>query len=124
MQLSTKTVEGSALAFQSVDHVHGCDSLSLGVFAISDGIADDVFKEDLQNTAGLLVDQSRNTLDTTTTGQTTDGGFRDSLDVITEDFAMALGTSLSETFSTFAWKENIFSKLKVKSIYTCQSKKA
>ena len=36
-----------------------------------------VFKEDLENTTGLLVDETRDTLDTTTAGKTTDSGLGD-----------------------------------------------
>jgi len=36
-----------------------------------------VFKEDLENTTGLFIDKTRDTLDTTTTGETTNGGLGD-----------------------------------------------
>jgi hypothetical protein len=49
-----------------------------------------------------------NTLDTTTTGETTNGGLGDTLDVVTEDLAMALGTALAEALATFAaWRETL-----------------
>jgi hypothetical protein len=38
-----------ALAFQSIDDVHGSDGLSLGVLCVGDGIADDIFKEQSPN---------------------------------------------------------------------------
>ena len=56
-----------------------------------------VLEEDLQNTTGLFVDKTRDTLDTTTTGKTTNSGLCDTLDVVTKDFTMTLGTTLSET---------------------------
>jgi hypothetical protein len=37
----------------------------------------------------------RNTLDTSTTGETSNGGLGDTLDVVTEDLAMALGSALA-----------------------------
>ena len=40
-------------------------------------VADDVLEEDLKHTTSLLVDKTRDTLYTTTTGQTTDSGFGD-----------------------------------------------
>jgi len=55
------------------------------VLAIGDGVTDDILQEDLQDTTGLLVDQAGNTLDTTTTSQTADGGLGDTLDVVTQD---------------------------------------
>ena len=57
-----------------------------------------IFKENLENTAGLLVDEARDTFDTTTTGKTTDGGLGNTLDVIPQNFPVTLGSALSETF--------------------------
>ena len=100
--LTAESVEGTALSLQSVDDVHGGDGLPLGVFGVGDGITDDVFQEDLEDTTGLFVDQARDTLDTTTASQTADGGLGDTLDVITQDFAMTLSATLSESFSSFS----------------------
>jgi len=48
----------------------------------------------------------RNTLDTSTTSETSDGWLCDTLDVITENLSMSLGSTLSETLATFsAWKD-------------------
>jgi hypothetical protein len=102
ISLTSETVQGAALSFQSVDDVHGGDSLALGVFGVCDGITNDVFKEHLEDTTGFFVDQARDTLDTTTTSQSTDGWLSDTLDVITQNFAMTLCSSFSETFSSFA----------------------
>ena len=59
--------------------------LTLGVLSVGDGITDDTLEEGLQNTAGLLVDHGRDTLDTTTTRQTADGRLCDTLDVVTKN---------------------------------------
>lgn len=56
-----------------------------------------VFEEDLKDTTGLFVNEARNTLHTTTAGETTDGWLGDTLDVITKDFAMTLSTTLAKT---------------------------
>lgn len=45
--LTAETVEGAALAFQSVDDVHGGDGLPLGVLGVSDGVTDHVLEEHL-----------------------------------------------------------------------------
>ena len=100
--LTSESVEGAALTLQSIDDVHGSDGLSLGVLGVSDGISDDILKEDLEDTAGLFVDEAGDTFDTTTTRKTANGGLGDTLDVITQHFAMTLGASLSESFSSFA----------------------
>lgn len=44
----------------------------------------------------------RNTLDTTTTRQTTDSGLGDTLNVVAKDLAVTLGAAFAETFTTFA----------------------
>ena len=99
--LASESVQGAALTFESVDNIHSCDSLALGMLGVGDSVTDNVLKENLEDTAGLLVDETRDTLDSTTAGQTTDGGLGDTLDVITQDFAVPLGSALSESLSSF-----------------------
>ena len=93
-KLTAESVEGAALSLEGIDDIHSGDSLPLGVFGVGDSITDDVLKEDLEDTTGLLIDQARDTLDTTTTRQTANSGLGDTLDVITQDFAMTLSASL------------------------------
>ena len=100
--LTSESVEGTSLAFQGIDDIHGGDSLPLGVLGVGDGITDDVLKEDLEDTTGLFVDESRDTLDSSTSRQTTDGGLGDALDVITKYLTVTLGASLAESLSSFA----------------------
>ena len=100
--LTAKAVQGASLPLQGIDDVHGSDSLALGVFGVGDGIADDVLKEYLEDATGLFVDESRDTLDSSTTCQTTNGGLGDTLDVITQHLAVPLGASLAETLSSLA----------------------
>ena len=99
--LTAESVEGTALALQSVDDIHGGDGLSLGVLGVGDSITDDVLEENLEYTSGLFVDESRNTLDTTSASKTADSRLGDTLDVITQDLAMTLSASFSESFSSF-----------------------
>ena len=100
--LTTESVEGSALPLQSIDDIHGGDSLPLGVLGVGDSVTDDVLKEDLEDTSGLLVDEARDTLDTTAASQTADSGLGDALDVVTKNLAVTLGASLSESLASFA----------------------
>ena len=100
--LTAETVESAALALEGVDDVHGGDGLALGVLGVGDSIADDVLEEDLEHTAGLLVDQTGDSLDTTTASQTADGGLGDTLDVITQHFSVTLGASLAESLASLA----------------------
>ena len=56
--LTSESVQGPALSLESIDDVHGCDGLPLGVLCVGDGITDDVLKENLEDTSGLFVDQT------------------------------------------------------------------
>ena len=102
LQLSSKAVQGLALALEGIDDVHGGNGLALGVLRVRDGIPDDVLEEDLEDAAGLLVDEARDALDAATTGEAADGGLGDALDVVAKDLAVALGAALSETLSSFS----------------------
>ncbi|KAL7537938.1 hypothetical protein ACHAXR_008177, partial [Thalassiosira sp. AJA248-18] len=66
--LSAETVEGLSLTFQGIDDIHGGDSLTASMLGVGDRVTNDVLKEDLEHTAGLLVDETGDTLDTATTG--------------------------------------------------------
>jgi hypothetical protein len=100
--LTAESVQGTSLSLQSVHDIHGGDSLPLGMLGVGDGITDDILKEYLEDSTGLLVDQSGDTLDTASASQTADCGLGDSLDVITQDFSVTLGASLSQSFASFS----------------------
>ena len=102
LSLASETVEGSALAFEGVHHIHSRHRLPLGVLGVGNSVADNVLEEHLENTTGLLVDESGDALYTSSTCQTADGRLGDTLDVITEHLAVALGASLSKSLSSFA----------------------
>ena len=105
--LTSESVQSAALPLEGIDNIHGSDSLPLGVLSVGDSIPDDVLKENLEDTTGLLVDQARDTLDSTTTSQPTDGGLGDSLDVVTQHLTVTLGASLSESFASFATSRHV-----------------
>ena len=65
--LAAEAVEGAALALERVDDVHGGDGLAAGVLGVGH-VTDDVLGEDLEDTAGLLVDEG-DALDTTGIGR-------------------------------------------------------
>src|ERR1043165_1843890 len=100
--LAAEAVQRPALALQRIDDVHGRHGLALGVFRIGHGIADDVLQEDLENAAGFFVDETGNTLDATTTRQTTNGRLRDALDVVAQHLPVAFGASLAQSFASFS----------------------
>ena len=101
-RLAAEAVEGAALPLEGVDNVEGGDGLALGVLGVGDGVTDDTLEEGLEDTAGLLVDHGRDTLDTATTGETADGGLGDALDVVTKNLAMTLGAALAEALAALS----------------------
>lgn len=107
-RLTAETVQSAALAFQRVDDVHSGDGLPLGVLSVGDGISDHVLQKYLEDTASLFVDQSRDTLDASAPGESTDSRLGDTLDVVTQNFTVTFGTSLSEPLSTFATSGHLF----------------
>lgn len=107
------------MSLQGIYNIERCDSLALGVLGVCDSITNDTLKEGLQDTASLLVDHwsvlvtakvvscseqltGRNTLDTTSTSETSDSGLGDTLDVVSQDLSVTLGTTLAETLSALA----------------------
>jgi hypothetical protein len=100
--LATETVQGTALALESVDNVERSNGLALGVLGVGDGVTDDGLQEGLEDTTSLLVDHGRDTLDTTTASETADSGLGDTLDVVTQDLAVTLGAALAETLAALS----------------------
>ena len=99
--LTAKSVQSASLSFESIDDIHSCHGLALGVLGVRYSITDDVLKENLENTARLLVDQTRDSLDTATASETTNSRLGDTLDVVTKNLSVTLGASFSKTFSSF-----------------------
>ena len=71
------------------------------MLGVGDGITDDVLEEDLEDASGLFVDEAADSLDTSSSRQSSDGGLGDTLDVITKNLSVSLGTTLSKAFASF-----------------------
>ena len=72
------------------------------MLGICDGITNNVLQKDLEDTTGLLINQPGDALDATTTGQTTDGGLGNALDVVAQDLAVTLRAALSKSLASFS----------------------
>ena len=66
--------------------------------------------------AGLFVNKTRNTPNSTSSGQLANGGLRDTLDVITQNLAVTLGPSFSRSFSSFASCSNFLNESKISGV--------
>jgi hypothetical protein len=102
VHLAAEAVEGAALALEGVHDVHGGDGLPASVLGVGDSVADDVLEENLEHRAGLLVDEARDTLHTTTASKTADSGLGDTLDVVTKNLPVTLGASFAKALATLA----------------------
>ena len=102
LDLASKTVESASLSLEGVDNIQRSDGLSASVLSVGDSITDDVLEEHLQDTSGLLIDEARNALDTTSASQSADSRLGDALDVVSQDLSVSLGTALSQSFSSFS----------------------
>ena len=71
-------------------------------------------KTNLEDSPGLLVDEARDPLDSSTTSQPPDSWLGDALDVVTEDHSVAvsLGSSLPSSCSWHGSLAEIFSEIK------------
>lgn len=92
----------TALPLQGVDDIKRVDSLPLAMLSVCDGVTDDALKEALEDSTSLLVDHGGDTLDTTTACETTNSGLGDTLDVVAQDLAMALSTTLAKALATLS----------------------
>jgi hypothetical protein len=77
------------------------------MLGVGDSITDDILQEHLEHTSGLLVDEARDTLYTTTTSQTSDSRLGDSLDVVTKHLSVTLSASLSKTLASFTTSRHV-----------------
>ena len=105
--LTTESVEGTSLPLQGIDDIHGGDGLPLGVLGVGDGIPDDVLKEHLEDTTGLLVDEAGDPLDSSPPRQTADGGLGDALDVVSQHLTVTLGASLSQSLASLSTSSHV-----------------
>jgi hypothetical protein len=105
--LASEAVQGPSLALQGIHHIQGSDSLTTSMLSVGHSIADDILQEDLQDSTGLLIDQTADALDTSTTSQTANSRFGDTLDVITKDLAVTFSTSLSQTLASFTTSRHL-----------------
>ena len=109
IHLTSKSVKGASLALEGIDNVHGCNSFPLSVLSVGDRVTDHVLQEHFQDATCLFVDQTRDSLNTTSASKTADSWLGDTLDVITKNLSVTLGASLSQSFASFTTSRHDFS---------------
>merc|ERR1719498_1405876 len=97
----TETVEGSALSLEGVDNVHSGDSSSSGVLSVGDSVSDDLLKEGSEDSSGVVIDERGDSLDTTSSTESSDGW---SGDTVNGGFSgVSLATVFTDTFHSFSF---------------------
>lgn len=92
----SKSIHCLSLSLESVDDILWGDSLTLGVISVDQRVANNNLEEGLEHFTCLWVDCRRNSLDTSTTSETADGGFCDASEHV---FVFWSVFGLSKTFS-------------------------
>merc|ERR1719300_48630 len=100
--LAPKAVQGATLPLEGIHNIHSSNRLPLGMLSVGDCVPDDILQEHLQDTPGLLVDQTRNPLHSTPPCQSPNSRLGDSLDVVPQHLAMPLGSSLAQAFTSLS----------------------
>ena len=97
----TETINSRSVALQGIDNVHSGNCLTVRVLGVGSSITEDTLEELTEGITSLLIDLTGNTLDSTTTGDTTKGGLGDSVDGILDGLTVnSSGSSLSETLTS------------------------
>ena len=78
-------VESLALTLERRHDVDRGDGLAVGVLGVGGGALDDLLDEVAEDTADLLVQETRDALDSATAGEALDGALRDTVGVVLED---------------------------------------
>jgi hypothetical protein len=78
------------------------------MLSVGHGISDNILQEDLEHTTSLFVDQATDTLDPTPPSKTADCRLCDTLNVITKDLAMTLGSSLSQALASLSTSRHVY----------------
>ena len=90
------------MSLKSVDDIEGGDGLSLGVLGVGNGVSDDVLEEVSEDNSGLVIDERRDSLDTTSSGESSDSWLGDSHDGVLDGLGgESLGSSLTGDLSEF-----------------------
>ena len=102
------------MSLEGIDDIEGGDGLSLGVLSVGDGVLDNVLEELSEDNSGLVVDEGADSLDTTSSGESSDGWLGDTEDGVLDGLGgESLGSSLSADLSelssfSFSWWHFIY----------------
>ena len=97
------------MSLEGIDDIEGGDGLSLGVLGVGNGVLDNVLEELSEDNSGLVIDEGADSLDTTSSGESSDSWLGDTKDGVLDGLGReSLGSSLSSDFTelssfSFSW---------------------
>ncbi|KAK9059784.1 hypothetical protein SSX86_020488 [Deinandra increscens subsp. villosa] len=100
--LTSKSIQSSSLPLQSINNIHGRHRLPPSVLSVGHSVTNNILQKDLQDATCLFIDQPADPLHSASPRQPPDRRLRDSLNVIPENFPVALCSSLSQPLSTLS----------------------
>ena len=112
--LAAESVESPPLPLESIHHIHGRHRLPPRVLGVGDGVTDNVLQKDLEDATSLLVDQTADTLHASSTSQTTNRRLGDTLDVVSENLPVTLGSSFPQTLASLSTTRHFSTTLNLK----------
>ena len=74
---TSETIDGSALSLEGIDDIQSSHGFSSGVLGVGHSISDDSFEEALEDLSGIIIDERRDSLDTSSSGESSDSGLGD-----------------------------------------------
>ena len=102
------------MSLEGIDDIEGGDGLSLGVFGVGNGVLDNVLEELSEDNSGLVVDEGADSLDTSSSGESSDSWLGDTEDGVLDGLGSeSLGSSLSADLTelssfSFCWWHFIY----------------
>jgi hypothetical protein len=107
VKLTSESVKSSSLTLECIYNVECCHCLAAGVLRVCYGVTHNVLQEDLENTTGLVIDETADSLNSSSSSQTTDCWLCNSLDVLTNSPSMPLFRShFAESFATLRFADH------------------
>ena len=103
IKLGAESIKSSTLTLESVNDIHSSHSFATSVIGVGDSITNNVSEESGEDVSDFLVNVEGDSLDSSTTCQSTDRWLGDALDQGTTGFAgVTLDANFSDSFSAFA----------------------
>ena len=104
---ASEPVKSSPLSFQSINDIKSSDSLSFGVFSVSDRITNDIFQEGSQYEPGLVIHKRADSFDSASSSESPNRWLGDAHDDFFDLFGLmtlsSADASLLASFSAMSW---------------------